>query len=107
MVLILSPAQLISTLPTQSFFPFHSKAELVWHLLFVLNNKERHGCILKSTDNQSFCALIYRKNTRSALQAHFDIDLEKHPEIVVTCRTDNVDTYFKGLNFEFAPFFTI
>jgi len=105
MVFIFSPAQLIAMLPSCAHAPFASKEDLVAHLLFAFNKKEEHGFILKSCDNQSFCALVYRQNTRSLLNKHFGTRVEDDNEVAAW--TPVLDNYFKRISFETAPFFTV
>jgi len=106
MVLILSPAQLIALFPKHDVGPFKDKEDLVQHLLFVFNQKEKHQFILKSCDNQSFCAMVYRKNTQNLLNTHFDTHCDDNkPQ--VNSWTESLNVYFKQLHFEPAPFFSI
>lgn len=120
MITIMSIQSVISLLPIH-MNPFNSLYEMLKHLDFVFSQKHIHSYVLKSCDNQAFCALKASTYSRSMLLDHFkkariplmtddyvDFLYKKMDELPKVQSWDSrLDLLFKSISLEKAQYFSI
>jgi len=117
MVRILSTVELLSLIPTDKSEPFESTAELGCYLHYALSQKKTHFQGLKSTDSQSFCALLPSTYSRQMLLHHLsqgqqskqDLLDSQMQEIGTSIKSwdSRLDLFFKSIQFEKSQYFSI